>query len=67
MREIDEQFALHLAWMDQDDPEDMARQLKHMEADFEIARRHLPRAEELASQAFDKHAGAYWSVIKGYL
>ena len=67
MREIDVQFALRLTWMDQDDPEDMARQLKHMEEDLETPRRHLPRAEELASHAFDKHGGAYWSVIKEYL
>ena len=67
MREIDQQFALHLTWMDPDDPDDMARQLKQMETDLETPRRRLPSAEQLASQSVDKLAGAYWNVIKDYL
>ena len=67
MREIDQQFALNLTWMDPDDPDDMARQLKRMETDFEILRCHLPSAEQLARQSVDKLAGAYWNVIRDYL
>ncbi|MBR0693269.1 glycosyltransferase [Bradyrhizobium lablabi] len=67
MREIDQQFALNLTWMDPDDPDDMAHQLKRMETNFERARRRLPSAEELAGQSVDRLAGAYWSVIKDYL
>ena len=67
MREIDQQFALHLTWMDPDDPDNMARQLKRMEADSEALRCSVPSAEQLASQSVDRLAGAYWSVIKDYL
>jgi glycosyltransferase involved in cell wall biosynthesis len=67
MREIDQQFALNLTWMDPDDPDDMARQLKRMETDFETPRHRLPSAEQLASQSVDKLAGAYWNVIRDYL
>ena len=65
MREIDQQFALHLTWMDPNDPDDMARQLKRMEADSEALRRSLPSAEQLASQSVDKLAGAYWRRDQG--
>ena len=67
MREIDQQFALHLTWMDPNDPDNMARQLKRMETDSETLRHRLPSAEQLASQSVDRLAGAYWSVIKDYL
>jgi glycosyltransferase involved in cell wall biosynthesis len=67
MREIDRQFALNLTWMDPNDPDDMARHLKRMEADFATARRRLPAAEQLASQSVHKLAGAYWNVIRDYL
>ena len=67
MREIDQQFTLRLTWMDPDDPDNMARQLKRMETDSEALRLRLPSAEQLASQSVDKLAGAYWSMIKEYL
>ena len=67
MREIDQQFTLRLTWMDPDDPDNMARQLKRMETDSEALRLRLPSAEQLASQSVDRLAGAYWSVIKEYL
>ncbi|WP_245320376.1 glycosyltransferase [Bradyrhizobium lablabi] len=67
MREMDEQFALHLTWMDPDDPDNMARELKRMETDSETLRRRLPSAEQLAGQSVDRLASAYWSVIKDYL
>ena len=67
MREIDQQFALNLTWMNPADPADMARQLKRMETDFETLRRRLPSADHLASQSVDKLAGAYWNVIRDCL
>jgi glycosyltransferase involved in cell wall biosynthesis len=67
MREIDQQFALNLTWMDPDNPDDMARQLKRMEADLEAPRSRLPSAEQLGSQSVEKLAGAYWNVIREYL
>jgi glycosyltransferase involved in cell wall biosynthesis len=67
MREIDQQFALNLTWMDPDDPDDMAGELKRMETGFETARQRLPSAEQLASQSVDKLAGAYWNLIRDYL
>jgi glycosyltransferase involved in cell wall biosynthesis len=67
MREIDKQFSLHLIWMDPDDPEHMARQLKRMEAELDTLRHRLPTAEQLAGQSVDRLAGTYWSVIKDYL
>ena len=67
MREIDQQFELHLTWMDPDNPDNMARQLKQMETDTEALRRRLPSADQLAGQSVDRLAGAYWSVIKDYL
>jgi glycosyltransferase involved in cell wall biosynthesis len=67
MREIDQQFGLHLTWMDPEDPDNMARQLKRMEIDPETPRQSLPSAEQLASQSVDRLAGAYWAAIKDYL
>jgi glycosyltransferase involved in cell wall biosynthesis len=67
MREIDQQFSLHLTWMDPDDPNNMARQLKRLETDWEALRHRLPSAEQLAGQSVDRLAGAYWSLIKDYL
>jgi glycosyltransferase involved in cell wall biosynthesis len=67
MREIDQQFSLNLTWMDPDDPDDMARQLKRMEADQETPRSRLPSSEQLASQSVEKLAGAYWNVVRDYL
>jgi glycosyltransferase involved in cell wall biosynthesis len=67
MREIDQQFGLNLTWMDPDDPDNMARQLKRLEADSETPRYRLPSAEQLASQSVDRLAGTYWGVIKDYL
>jgi glycosyltransferase involved in cell wall biosynthesis len=67
MREIDNQFALNLTWMDPDLPDDMARQLKRMETDLETPRSRLPSAEHLAGQSVEKLAGAYWNVVRDYL
>jgi glycosyltransferase involved in cell wall biosynthesis len=67
MHEINLQFGLNLTWMDPDDPEDMARQLKQMETDGEILRERLPSAEQLASQSVEKLSTSYWNAIKDYL
>lgn len=67
MREIDQQFSLNLCWMDADDPDNMARQLKKMETDGAELRQALPSAEKLASQSVDKLSGAYWDVVRDYL
>lgn len=67
MREIDQQFGLNLRWMDSDDPENMARQLKKMETDGAKLRQMLPSAKQLASQSVDKLSGAYWDVVRDYL
>lgn len=67
MREIDQQFALNLTWMNPNDPDDMARQLKQMEADQKTPKNRLPSAEQLSSQSVEKLAGAYWNVVREYL
>lgn len=67
MREIDRQFGLNLCWMDADDPEDMARQLKKMEVDGAALRQALPSAEQLASQSLENLSGTYWDVVRDYL
>jgi glycosyltransferase involved in cell wall biosynthesis len=67
MREIDGQFRLNLAWTDPHEPDDMARELKHMEVNLETARNNLPSADALAGQSVDRLAGAYWGVIREYL
>ena len=67
MREIDQQFELNLTWMDPEDPDNMARQIKRMESESDALRHHLPSAEQLACQSIERLAGAYWAVIKGYL
>jgi glycosyltransferase involved in cell wall biosynthesis len=67
MREIGQQFGLNLAWMDPNDPEDMARQLKTMEREFATARSNLPSQERLASQSVTNLASDYWSVIREYV
>jgi glycosyltransferase involved in cell wall biosynthesis len=67
MREMNDQFQLNLTWMDPDDPDDMARKLKQMETDLEMARSNLPSPEVLAGQSVDRLAGAYWKVIRDYL
>jgi len=64
MREIDAQFALQLAWMDSDDPRDMARQLKAIERASEERRAMLPTREQLASQSVNALAGAYWQAVE---
>jgi glycosyltransferase involved in cell wall biosynthesis len=64
MREIDQQFALNLAWMDADDPKDMARALKDMEQTHQARRALLPSSEQLAEQSVDNLASAYWKAIR---
>lgn len=64
MREIDAQFALHLAWMDPLAPRDMARRLKAMETLADKARPLLPNREALSMQSVPALAGAYWKAVE---
>lgn len=64
MHEIDEQFALNLAWMDADKPKAMAEQLKEMELTEQARRNMLPSKAQLASQNVEKLAGEYWKVVR---
>lgn len=64
MHEIDEQFALNLAWMDADKPKAMAEQLKEMEQTHQAKRELLPSKAQLASQNVEKLADEYWKVVR---
>jgi glycosyltransferase involved in cell wall biosynthesis len=64
MREIDAQFGLNLSWMDAYSPNDMAQQLKMMEAEAMTFRERLPSAERLATQSVEQLAGAYWHAVR---
>jgi glycosyltransferase involved in cell wall biosynthesis len=64
MREIDQQFTLNLAWMDANDPKDMARALKAMEQTHRARRTLLPSTEQLAQQSVKNLAGEYWKAIR---
>ncbi|BBP86044.1 glycosytransferase [Pseudomonas sp. Pc102] len=67
MREIDAQFSLSLAWMNSNDPRQMAEQLKVMEEEAESRRTLLPNEEQLIAQRLDAHAKAYWQEIRACL
>lgn len=64
MREIDQQFALNLAWMDSGDPRAMAAQLKQMESTCQERRKTLPTKSQLAEQSVEKLAGEYWKAVR---
>jgi glycosyltransferase involved in cell wall biosynthesis len=64
MRELDAQFGLNLSWMDAYSPNDMAQQLKMMEAEAMTFRERLPSAERLATQSVEQLAGAYWHAVR---
>jgi glycosyltransferase involved in cell wall biosynthesis len=64
MREFDAQFGLNLSWMDAYSPNDMAQQLKMMEAEAMTFRERLPSAERLATQSVEQLAGAYWHAVR---
>jgi glycosyltransferase involved in cell wall biosynthesis len=64
MREIDEQFRLHLAWMDPRDPVAMARSLRSMEDQMSERRRLLPAEKDLDGQGVDRLADAYWAAVR---
>jgi glycosyltransferase involved in cell wall biosynthesis len=59
MREIDQQFALNLAWMSADEPKAMAEQLKQMESTHQARRGLLPSKSRLAEHGVDRLAGEY--------
>ena len=64
MREIDQQFALNLAWMNADEPKAMAEQLKQMESTHPARRGLLPSKSQLAEHGTDRLAGEYWNAIR---
>ncbi|MER8853811.1 glycosytransferase [Mesorhizobium australicum] len=67
MREIDHQFQLGLSFMDQEDPEDMARRIHEMEVCSVERERALANAEQLTSQSVSHLAPAYWNVLRELL
>jgi hypothetical protein len=50
--------------MDAYSPNDMAQQLKMMEAEAMTFRERLPSAERLATQSVEQLAGAYWHAVR---
>ena len=64
MREIEDAFALGLAWMDPASPLDMARQLKHMEQDARDRRGLLPDRQSLAAASLENAAPRYWEAAR---
>ena len=64
MREIEDAFALGLAWMDPASPLDMARQLKHMEQDSRDRRDQLPDRQRLAEASLENAAPRYWEAAR---
>ncbi|MET0192574.1 MAG: glycosyltransferase [Hyphomicrobiaceae bacterium] len=67
MREIEDTFALGLAWMDPASPLDMARQLKHMEQDSRDRRGQLPDRQSLAAASLENAAPRYWEAARACL
>jgi hypothetical protein len=64
MHEIDEDFRLALSWMDPDDPDDMARQLKFMETNAEALRAALPSRAALEAHSVERLADRYWTAVR---
>jgi glycosyltransferase involved in cell wall biosynthesis len=64
MREIDEDFQLALSWMDSNDPADMARQLKVMEAGSRARRAALPAQAALETHSVARLAAGYWAAVR---
>ncbi len=67
MREIEDAFALGLAWMDPTYPLDMARQLKQMEQDARDRRDLLPDRQRLAEASLENAAPRYWEAARACL
>jgi hypothetical protein len=64
MQEIDAEFRLNLAWMDANEPSQMARQLKWMEENAHSARARLPAKSDLAQHGVDQVAHEYWQAVR---
>ena len=64
MREVDKQFSLNMAWMNADDPRQMAEKLKAMEQDAGDRCKLLPSEAQLRSQRIDQHANTYWQEVR---
>lgn len=64
MQEIDEQFNLNLCWMNPDDPENMAKNLKMMETKARELRAYVPTSTILLNESVEKLSSSYWEVVK---
>ena len=67
MREIEEQCAIGMKWMNAEDPDDMAKKLKWMEENHQTQKNRLPSFENLMKNSAEHHAAAYWEVIEDTL
>ena len=64
MREIAATNSLAIAWMDPHDPEQMASQLKAMEARADALRAQVPDSATLEANGVERHAAAYWREVR---
>lgn len=64
MREMNCNFNLGLTWMNVDDPDQMARQLKSMETQAAALRHQLRDSDCLAGNRLDDLASPYWQEIR---
>lgn len=67
MLEMNAQYSLGLTFMDPNDPNDMAKQLKHMEESVVEVASRLPDLETLKLQSIDKLAIQYWEAVSEWL
>jgi glycosyltransferase involved in cell wall biosynthesis len=67
MKEIDIQFKLNLSWMQAEDEEDMAFQLKKMELEIEEKKMLVPKLAGSMHQSNNDLAPIYWRAVRDYL
>jgi glycosyltransferase involved in cell wall biosynthesis len=67
MREMDEQFDLQLQWMDSNDSQDMAEQLKKLEENYIQIKKKLEVSPRKILDCMTESAPAYWKVIREFL
>lgn len=64
MREIDQTFSLNMNWMNADDPQQMAKQLKWMELNISKCQEQLPTIQDLQKMNVESMAKEYWEVVR---
>lgn len=64
MVEFDEEFKLNLTWLDTDEPDSMAIQLKDMELQACYKRTFLPSDDVFDKQAFEKIYHVCWQALQ---